>query len=269
MSSIQPVPPEAGPSPRNVVVIGAGPGMGLACVERFASSGCNTACVDIDLSVARSAARAASEFGVHSVAVAADVRTAADVQSAFATATRALGTPNVIVDIVGGSTKGYLDEFSEATWTDVLDLNLRQFFLVAKVALPVLRQNGGGVITALSSINGLASSPANAPYGAAKAGMMSLVRSIAVEAAADGIRVNAVAPGTVRTPRIGVLDEGERGRRLRASIPMGRMGEPGEIADAVFFLSSDAASYITGQTLVVDGGATVSHPLDLEPWPRA
>jgi NAD(P)-dependent dehydrogenase (short-subunit alcohol dehydrogenase family) len=269
MSSIEPTRPDAGLPARNVVVIGAGPGMGLACVKRFASSGCDIACVDIDLSIAQSAANTAAAFGVRTVAVAADVRAAADVQRAFDAATGSLGAPHVIVDIVGGSTKGYLDEFSEAIWTRILDLNLRQFFLVAKVALPLLRQSGGGVITVLSSVNGLASSPANAPYGAAKAGLMSLVRSIAMEAAPDGIRVNAVAPGAIRTPRIAALDKGERGRRLRASIPLGRMGEPGEIAEAVFFLSSEAASYITGQTLVVDGGATVSDPLDHEPWPRA
>jgi NAD(P)-dependent dehydrogenase (short-subunit alcohol dehydrogenase family) len=116
---------------------------------------------------------------------------------------------------------------------------------------------------AIASVSGLRSAPRHGAYGAAKAGLMALVRTLAVELAADGVRVNAVAPGAVLTPRVAALLDEARRAESAASIPLGRFAAPDDIAHAVTFLASDLASYITGQTLVVDGGATVQFPLSM------
>jgi 3-oxoacyl-[acyl-carrier protein] reductase len=116
---------------------------------------------------------------------------------------------------------------------------------------------------AIASVSGLRSAPGHGPYGAAKAGLMALVRTFAVELAASGVRVNAVAPGAVLTPRILERTSPERLAEGARAIPLGRQAQPEEIANAVLFLASDLASYVTGHTLVVDGGATAQFPLSL------
>jgi 3-oxoacyl-[acyl-carrier protein] reductase len=122
---------------------------------------------------------------------------------------------------------------------------------------------GPGSIVAIASVSGLRSAPQHGPYGAAKAGLMALVRTLAMELGGNGVRVNAVAPGAVLTPRVAeIMDEARRAESA-ASIPLGRMATPDDIARAVVFLASDLASYITGQTLVVDGGATAQFPLSM------
>jgi NAD(P)-dependent dehydrogenase (short-subunit alcohol dehydrogenase family) len=131
------------------------------------------------------------------------------------------------------------------------------------VAGPHMAGRGSGAIVAIASVSGLRSAPLHGPYGAAKAGLMSLVRTLAVELARDHVRVNAVAPGSVLTPRVEALMSEERRAESAASIPLGRLAAPDDIAHAVAFLASDLASYITGQTIVVDGGATTQFPLSL------
>jgi NAD(P)-dependent dehydrogenase (short-subunit alcohol dehydrogenase family) len=140
---------------------------------------------------------------------------------------------------------------------------LRHFFNLARAAGAGMAARGSGAIVAIASVSGLRSAPRHGAYGAAKAGLMALVRTLAVELAADGVRVNAVAPGAVLTPRVAALLDEARRAESAASIPLGRLAAPDDIAHAVTFLASDWASYITGQTLVVDGGATVQFPLSM------
>jgi NAD(P)-dependent dehydrogenase (short-subunit alcohol dehydrogenase family) len=140
---------------------------------------------------------------------------------------------------------------------------LRHFFNLARVAGKHMAGNGSGAIVAIASVSGLRSAPLHGPYGAAKAGLMSLVRTLAVELGRDGVRVNAVAPGAVLTPRVEAMMSEERRAESAASIPLGRLATPDDIARAVAFLSSDLAAYVTGQTLAVDGGATAQFPLSL------
>ena len=120
-----------------------------------------------------------------------------------------------------------------------------------------------GSLVAVASVSGLFAAPFHAAYGAAKAGLVSLVKTFAVELAPHGVRVNAVAPGAIRTPRLLAITTEERRAESARSIPLGRLGEPEEIANVVAFLASDLASYVTGQTLVTDGGASVKFPLSL------
>jgi NAD(P)-dependent dehydrogenase (short-subunit alcohol dehydrogenase family) len=131
---------------------------------------------------------------------------------------------------------------------------LRQFFNLARVAGRDLADQGRGAIVAISSVSGLRSAPLHGAYGAAKAGLMSLVRTLAMELGGSGVRVNAVAPGAVLTPRVEAMMSEDRRTASAANIPLGRFATPEDIARAVVFLASDLASYITGQTLVVDGG---------------
>ena len=159
-----------------------------------------------------------------------------------------------------GQHKDFLDVTSD-DWDRSLQINLRQFFIASREALVYMLPKKSGSIVALSSITGIHSSPRNVGYGAAKAGLMSLVRSLAIEFASTGIRVNAVAPGVTITPRLRHLESSPEGEDWVASIPMGRFAAPAEIASTVLFLSSRLASYVTGQTLAVDGGLTVKYGL--------
>ena len=141
---------------------------------------------------------------------------------------------------------------------------LRQFFNLSRVAGRQMADQKRGTIIAISSVSGLRSAPLHGPYGAAKAGLMSLVRTLAVELGASGVRVNAVAPGAVLTPRVEAMMSADRRAASAANIPLGRLASPEDIAHAVVFLAvRSRASYITGHTLVVDGGATAEFPLSL------
>jgi NAD(P)-dependent dehydrogenase (short-subunit alcohol dehydrogenase family) len=173
------------------------------------------------------------------------------------------GPIDVTVDVIGETRWGRTVELDDDTWDETFDLVLRHFFHLARVAGRHMVEHGGGSIVAIASVSGLRSAPLHSAYGAAKAGLMSLVRTLAIELARDGVRVNAVAPGAVMTPRVQAMMSEERRAASAAQIPLGRHATPDEIANAVAFLASDHASYITGHTLVVDGGATAQFPLSL------
>jgi 3-oxoacyl-[acyl-carrier protein] reductase len=174
-----------------------------------------------------------------------------------------MGGLDVVVDVIGEARWGRMVTLDDTDWDDSFDVVLRQFFNIARVAGKHMSDHHGGVIVAIASVSGLRSAPLHGAYGAAKAGLMALVRTLAVELAPDGVRVNAVAPGAVLTPRVKALMSEARRAESAASIPLGRQAAPEEIATAVAFLASDLASYITGHTLVVDGGATAQFPLSL------
>jgi 3-oxoacyl-[acyl-carrier protein] reductase len=238
-------------------VFGVGPSIGGACARALAAAGCAVACIDVNAEAARDAAQAASAIGVPSTAIEADVTQRAQVRAAVMEAVSRLGPPRTMVNVVGGSLWSLAAETSDDEWDRSFQLNLRQQWLVAQEVLPPMREAGGGSIVAIASVSGLTASTNHGGYGAAKAGLISLVRTLAVENAGAGIRVNAVAPGTIDT----VARSGAGDDALIEKVPMGRRGRPEEIAAAVRFLSSDEASYITGQVLVIDGGASVRHCL--------
>lgn len=214
-------------------------------------------CVDVDAERARAVA---AETG--GIPYTADVTRRDRVRELFAKAPELLGGHPLggVVDIVGMARYAALPELDDAGWEWQFDLVLRHAWLTVQYGGEALAAAGGGLLVFVSSVSGLTGAPLHAAYGAAKAGLMSLVRSAAVELGPRGVRINAVAPGVVWTPRVAAL-LGAEGRRLNAeNAPLGRVAEPADIAAALYFLASPQSSYITGQTLVVDGGVGVKFP---------
>lgn len=251
---------------RAVLVAGAGRGIGRACALAFASAGSAVACVDSDEERGRTVAADIAAGGGRAIFVPADVRRAADIDAAVERCAGELGSVDVGVDVVGEARWGRVLDLGEHDWDESFELVLRHAFLLGRaVGRRIVAQGRGGAIVWIASVSGLSSAPQHAAYGAAKAGLIALTRTLAVELAASNVRVNAVAPGAVRTPRLLEAMPPERLAKTAAAVPLGRIAEPEEIARAVVFLASDLASYVTGQTLVVDGGAMARFPLTLEP----
>ena len=252
-------PLEVGLRGSTAIVLGAGPGIGATTVQALASAGCVVLAADLNDEAARSTA-STSDGEVHPVHV--DVTDRASVQTLFAEAEASFGRPSAVVNVIGISRAKGLADTTDEDWHTMLELNLRQQFVVAQEALRVLARPGS--YTAVASINGTVSSPRNAAYGAAKAGLVSLVRSAALEFAEDGVRVNAVAPGIVETPRLkGFFDSTGMREEFAVAVPMKRVARPADIAGAIVFLVSPLAAYITGQVISVDGGASIKYPLPL------
>jgi 3-oxoacyl-[acyl-carrier protein] reductase len=243
---------------RRALVVGAGQGIGLETAMLLAGLGAEVGLVDVD---AERAAAARSRLpGDGHRAFRADVRRRDDVAVLAEQVASELGEVDVLVNVVGiGGPACEFAALDEPLWDEVLDLNLRQQFLVARVFLPGMLARRRGSIVVVSSINATMSSPLRAAYGVAKAGLDSLVRTVAIEAASAGVRVNSVRPGATASPRRRHLAEGELGVLYRREIPLGRVAEPVDVANAVVFLASDLARHITGTSLVIDGGSTVKY----------
>ena len=235
-------------------VIGGGQGIGEQVASLFARAGGDVAVIDLELARAERVAAAVSATGRRGVALTADVLTDDGPASALGRADEALDGIDVLVTIVGQAQYAAALEMTVEQWDLDHRRNLRYFFLAAQsFAAQRVRRKKPGAIVAIASVSGVQSAPQHSAYGAAKAGLVNLVKSYAIEWAPHGIRVNAVAPGTIVTPRR--PDSPEQRQRLEASaIPMRRRGQPSEIANAVLFLASDLASYMTGTQIVVDGG---------------
>ena len=240
---------------RRFVVVGAGQGIGRQAVHALASVGAGLACVDVE---ADRAEEIAAEVG--GVAVVGDATRRVDAERVFDEAAGALGGLDGVVDIVGMARYATLLDVDDEEWDWHFDIVLRHAYLAVQLGGRRLAAGSGGVMAFVASVSGLTSAPRHAAYGAAKAGLMALVRSAAVELGPAGIRVNAVAPGVVWTPRVSAF-LGEDGRaRNEANTPLRRVAQPADIAAALLFLCSDLSSYVSGQTLVVDGGVGAKFP---------
>ena len=255
---------------RVVVVAGAGGGgIGTAVCRLLGEAGASVVALDRDpdrLAVSETVLR---EVGARYQAVVTDVRDAAQVDDAVRAAP---GPLHGLVHVAGGLA---LDEWAPLlattpdTFAAIVQLNLESAFLTSRaVAARLVDERSPGSIVHLASIAGLSALPFGAGYAAAKAGLIGLTRTAALEWGPHGIRVNAVAPGTVRTPRSQAEDRDEDTAAERAAIPLGRRGEPADIAGAVLFLLSDLAAFVSGHVLVVDGGSSVRPSyLDAEDLP--
>jgi NAD(P)-dependent dehydrogenase (short-subunit alcohol dehydrogenase family) len=240
------------------LVAGAGRGIGRACTLALAAGGAAVVCVDRDHDRGQAVAEEVEAAGGRSVAIQAEVLDRGAITEAVRRTVAAFGHLDIGVDIVGeGRFKPFLD-WTDRDFTEQFDVNLRQLFVVSQECLSqMVSQGAGGSFVAIASTAGLGAMPQMAFYAASKAAVMSLIRTVAVEMGPHGIRVNAVAPGSTRTPRTAFLDEEERLKHFSARVPLGRRADPEEQAAAVAFLASERASYITGQILVVDGGSSV------------
>ena len=246
---------------RTLIVGGGGGGIGRAITRAVAEAGSSVAVVDVDPQRADEAAAEADAAGVRGVALAGDVRSEPDVEGFVEGSVRELGGLDVLVTVVGGQLAfvpaARIHEITEGDWDLMFDLNLRYVARLVRAALRVfLEQGTGGTIVSVGSITGVAGSPMQAAYGAAKAGLASLARSVAAEYSRDGIRMNVVSCGPVATP---VAQAAQADTEL-GWIPMGRAGSSKEVADAAVFLASPLSSYVSGQSLVLDGGATAVGP---------
>ena len=240
---------------RTALVTGASRGIGRQAALTLAAAGASVVLAarsKEDLGEVAAAARRAG--APDAIVVAADVLDEEAVQAAVAAAVEGTGRLDVLVNVAGGQQfTAYVADTRTEGWDKVLGLNLRSVFVGCKAAMAHLPP--GGSIVNLASIAGFTASPGLAAYGAAKAGVIALTRTLAVEAAPLGVRVNCLAPGWVRTELTRRMwSDPETSRALVAQVPLGRWADVEELAGPLLLLASDAGSYITGATLVVDGG---------------
>lgn len=231
-----------------LLATGAGSGIGAAVARAYAAEGGRVAIADL---TEERAGQVAVELE-GAIAIACDVADEAAVQDAVGATLRALGRIDGVFNSAGYVTLAPIDELTLEEWNKMLAVHLTGTFLVCRAVLPALRTGGGGAIVNVASTAGLRARPNLSAYAAAKGGVIAFSRQLALEVAADGIRVNVVAPGSVRTP----LTAPVYGAHARPASILGRLAEPEEIAATACFLLADDSSFYTGSVLVPDGGQT-------------
>ena len=242
------------PSPQKVALVtGAARGIGLAVARRFLADGWRVALLDIEGDLLGKSVEALGVID-RAIGLHCDVSDANAVAGALTEIERRFGRLDALVNNAGIAVFTPLMETSNADWSRVLEVNLTGPFLCTKAAVPLMREHGGGAIVNITSISGLRASTLRSAYGTSKAGLAHLTKQLAVELASLGIRVNGVAPGPVDTAMAKAVHSPEIRADYHDAIPLNRYGLEEELAEAVFFLCSDRASYITGQILAVDGG---------------
>lgn len=241
-------------SGKSVLVTGGAQGIGRSIVENFARSGAKVLIADLQLPQAQALAAELSERGWDVQAAGVDL---AD-EAAIATLLDGLERLDVLVHNAGYFPLMALAEITPAILQRTLAVNLSALFWLTQGALPLFERQGGGCVLATSSVTGpRVAYPGLTHYAASKAGVNGFIRNAALELAGRGIRVNGVEPGMIRTPAMSNLGDAALEADIARGVPLGRLGEPQDIAAAMLFLASDAASYITGQTIIIDGGATL------------
>jgi NAD(P)-dependent dehydrogenase (short-subunit alcohol dehydrogenase family) len=242
------------PSPRKVALVtGAARGIGLATAKRFLAEGWRVALLDIENDLLQGAM---VEIAIpeHTLALHCDVSDASAVAAAIDRLDKRFGRLDALVNNAGVAVFAPLLETSDADWNRILAVNLTGPFLCTKAAASLMREHGGGTIVNITSISAVRASTLRSAYGTSKAGLAHLTKQLAVELASLGIRVNAVAPGPVDTAMAKAVHTAEIRADYHDAIPLNRYGLEAELAEAIFFLSCERSSYITGQILAVDGG---------------
>jgi NAD(P)-dependent dehydrogenase (short-subunit alcohol dehydrogenase family) len=236
-------------SGRILMVCGAGQGLGLEAARALADCGGTVICVDREADRVSAAAET-----VGGLPLACDVTNRAEVERAISTVEAQYQRLDGVVDIIGGSQGDWVEDLKDETIAHEFNLNFTHAHLLVQLASPAIARSGGGTITFVGSIAGLSSLPRQAIYGSAKAALHHFIRYSAVELGHQGIRVNGVAPGYVRTPRMMHRFSQNTWAQLADAAPLGRVGEPEDVAGPLLFLTSDLSRFVTGQILVADGG---------------
>jgi NAD(P)-dependent dehydrogenase (short-subunit alcohol dehydrogenase family) len=248
------------------VVTGGASGIGEACSETLAREGAAVLVTDIDDALGQAVVERIAAEGGKAAYLHHDVRDEAAWPGVIAEAEKRFGRLDIMVANAGIGIMAPIETMTLADWQKQQAINLDGVFLSVKHAIPALRKAGGGSIVLMSSVAGLRGAPGLAAYSATKGGVRLLAKSVALEHAADKIRCNSVHPGIIATPIWGKIPTGAQGNRRNApidpteraavAVPLTRVGEAQDIANGVLFLCTDAASYVTGQELVIDGGMT-------------
>ena len=247
---------------RVAVITGAAMGIGEACAVRLAQAGASVLLTDIDANAGEAARAAIEAAGGKAHFVRADVTVMADMEAAASAAVSRFGGIDILINNAARAIGGKVDEIDEASWNTVLSTNLTSVWRGMRVCVPEMKKRGGGSIVSMSSVQALTGFSGWAAYAAAKGGINALTQQAAIDLAPHKIRVNAVAPGTIMTPLNEKIfrehpDPDALIRTWNNAHPLGRFGQPEEVAEAVLFLASDRASFITGTILRVDGGLLV------------
>ncbi|BBL80671.1 short-chain dehydrogenase [Rubrobacter xylanophilus] len=243
---------------KRTIVTGAGSGIGRAIAHRFAAEGAHVALADVDEGAAR---KVAAEIGGGCLVHRTDVTVAEEVAALVRRAVEEWGGLDVMVNNAGVGVAATTPETSEEDFERVMDVCVRGTFLGMKYAIPAMRDSGGGAVINMSSIAALVGLKERAVYSAAKGAVLALTRAAAIDHVQEGVRVNAIAPGTVETPWIsritaGLPDPEEARRQMRARQPHGRFVRPEEVAAMAAYLASEEAASVVGACMVVDGGVT-------------
>jgi len=236
------------------IVTGSAQGIGSAIVTGFAKEGAKVVVADLDVAKARGLVEELKEVGAELCAVDVDVSREESVKSLIGETLHTFGRIDILVNNAGIYPASPIMEMSEAEWDRVLDTNLVGNFLCSRAVIPHMRSSGSGRIISLTSTVAFKGAKNGAHYAASKAGIIGLVKTLALELASDGITVNALCPGVTETAQSRAHQSEEGLRSLGANIPLGRVGQPQDMAGPAIFLASESAAFITGQSVVVSGG---------------
>ena len=234
-----------------VFITGAGSGIGRACALAFAAQGVRVAVVGRTLSKCEAVV---AEIGERAIAIEADISKSADVQRAIANTLAQFGRLDILVNSAGISPSGRVTDISEVEWDECIAVDLTSNFLTAKYAIPHMQPRSGGVIINIAGTFGMRAASGKAAYSAAKAGVVNLTRSIALDYARENIRCNVICPGFVDTPLTAGFDGAGRDAFLEQHQPLRGMTQPEDVASLAVYLASDAARMITGQVFAIDAG---------------
>jgi len=238
---------------KNALITGAAQGIGKAVAMGMATEGANIAIADVNIESAQSTSQEVSALGVKSIALKLDVSNQENVINAFKAFTAEFGSLDILINNAGITRDGILLRMKEEDWDAVLNINLKGSFLCSKEAIKIMAKQRFGKIISISSVVAFMGNPGQANYSSSKAGLIGLTKTIAREYASRGIRANAVAPGFIQTAMTDVLSD-EVKDEMKKAIPLAQFGTPEDVTNAVIFLASKEADYITGQVIHVNGG---------------